>query len=233
LLRALYPIVEPDAGPAVFEALDQLMGLRKRRRRTREQLQLVLRLEQMLKREWRGIEETAAQMLDQAGAHELIPAMRSGLLELHPLVEADSDMSTDSIVGGLVARAGEVLANGATYPLLDDALGDLVRAALSEGLFEVLPRAGVHARQAGAAAGFFEMLPSFPLAHIDEVLDIRKELEGPLTRFRGALAELTTSMEAAAHDEAFAGELRGPVGREGGTSAAGDPRPDRPAQLPS
>jgi hypothetical protein len=34
LLRALYPIVEPDAGPAVFEALDQLMGLRKRRRRT-------------------------------------------------------------------------------------------------------------------------------------------------------------------------------------------------------
>jgi hypothetical protein len=184
------------------------MGLRKRRRRTREQLQLVLRLEQMLKREWHGMEETAAQMLDQAGAHELIPAMRSGLLELHPLVEADSDMSTDSIVGGLVARAGEVLANGATYPLLDDALGDLVRAALSEGLFEVLPRAGVHARQAGAAAGFFEMLPSFPLAHIDEVLDIRKELEGPLTRFRGALAELTTSMEAAAHDEAFAGELR-------------------------
>jgi hypothetical protein len=162
LLRALYPIVEPDAGPAVLEALDQLMGLRKRRRRTREELQLVLRLEQMLNREWHGIEETAAQLLDQAEAHELVPAIRTGLLELHPLVEADSDMSTDSIVGGLVARAGEVLANGATYPLLDDAVGDLVRAALSEGLFEVLPRAGVHARQAGAAVGFFEMLPSFP-----------------------------------------------------------------------
>jgi hypothetical protein len=208
LLRALYPTVEPDAGPAVLETLDQLMGLRKRRRRTQEELRLVLRLEQMLNHEWHGIEETAAQLLDQAGAHELIPAMRAGLLELHPLVEADSDMSTDSIVGGLVARAGEVLANGATYPLLDDAIGDLVRAALSEGLFEVLPRAGVHARQAGAAAGFFEMLPSFPLAHIDVVLDIRKELEGPLTRFRGALAELTASMEAAAHDEAFTGELR-------------------------
>lgn len=208
LLRAFYPIVEPDAGPAVLEALDQLMGLRTRRRRTREELQLVGRLEQMLKREWHGIEETAAQLLEQAGAHELIPAMRAGLLELHPLVEADSDMSTDSLVRGLVARTGEVLADGATYPLLDDALGDLVRAALREGLFEVLPRAGVHARQAGAAAEFFEMLPSFPLARIDEVLDIRRELEGPLTRFRGALAELTASMEAAAHDEAFAEELR-------------------------
>jgi hypothetical protein len=208
LLRAFYPIVEPDAGPAVLEALDQLMGLRTRRRRTREELQLVVRLEQMLKREWHGIEETAAQLLEQAGAHELIPAMRAGLLELHPLVEADSDMSTDSLVRGLVARTGEVLADGATYPLLDDALGDLVRAALREGLFEVLPRAGVHARQAGAAAEFFEMLPSFPLARIDEVLDIRRELEGPLTRFRGALAELTASMEAAAHDEAFAEELR-------------------------
>jgi hypothetical protein len=49
LLRAFYPIVEPDAGPAVLEALDQLMGLRTRRRRTREELQLVVRLEQMLK----------------------------------------------------------------------------------------------------------------------------------------------------------------------------------------
>jgi hypothetical protein len=117
-------------------------------------------------------------------------------------------MSTGSLVKGLVTRVGEVLADGATYPLLDDGLGDLVRAALSEGLFEVLPRAGVHARQAGAAAGFFEMLPSFPLAHIDEVLDIRKELEGPLKRFRGALAELTASMDAGAHDEAFVGELR-------------------------
>jgi hypothetical protein len=108
LLRALYPIVEPDAGPAILDALDQLMDLRKRRRRTREQLQLVLQLEQMLNRQWHGIEETAAQLLDQAEAHELIPAMRAGLLELHPLVGADSDMSTDSIVGGLVARAGEV-----------------------------------------------------------------------------------------------------------------------------
>jgi hypothetical protein len=207
LLRAFFPIVQPEAGPAVLEALDQLMGLRRRRRRTRQELQLVGRLEHLLKLQWHGIEETAAQMLEDAGAHELIPAMRSGLLELHPLVEGDSDMSTDSFVGGLVARAGEVLADGAMYPLLDDALGDLVRAALSEGLFEVLPRAGVHARQAGAAAGFFEMLPSFPLARMDEVLDIRRELEGPLARFRGALAELTASMQAEAHDEAFAGEL--------------------------
>ena len=37
--------------------------------------------------------------------------MRSGLLELHPLVEADSDMSTDSIVGGLVVGLIDNLAS--------------------------------------------------------------------------------------------------------------------------
>jgi hypothetical protein len=176
LLRALVPIIQPEAGPALNETLDQVMRLRRARRRTPEELQLVMRLEHMLKREWQGIEETAAQMLESAGAHELIPAMRSGLLELHPLVEANSDMSGDSVVESLAARAGEVLADGTMYPLLDDAMGDFVRAGLSEGLFEVLPKAGIHARQAGAAAGFFEMLPSFPLARIDEVLDIRREL---------------------------------------------------------
>lgn len=208
LLRAFLPIIQPEAGPALGEALDQLMRLRRGRRRTREELQLVMQLEHLLKREWQGIEETAAQMLEGAGAHELIPAMRSGLLELHPLVEADSDLSDDSLVEGLVARAREVLSSGTMYPLLDDAMGDLVRAGFSEGIFEVLPRAGVHARQAGAAAGFFEMLPTFPLARIDEILDIRRELEGPLLRFRGALAELTVTMEAEAHDEAFSEELR-------------------------
>ena len=208
LLRGFLPIIQPEAGPELDQALDQLIRLRRARRRTREELQLVMQLEHMLKREWQGIEETAAQMLEGAGAHELIPAMRSGFLELHPLVEPDSDWSGDSVVEALVARAGEVLSNGTMYPLLDDAMGDLVRAGLSEGLFEVLPRAGVHARQAGAAAGLFEMLPTFPLARIDEVLDIRRELEGPLLRFRGALAELTASMEAEAHDEVFSEELR-------------------------
>jgi hypothetical protein len=208
LLRAFLPIIQPEAGPALDQALDRLMRLRRARRRTPEELQLVMQLEYMLKQEWRGIEETAAQLLEDAGAHELIPAMRSGILELHPLVEDDSDLSGDSVVEGLVARAGEVLSNGTMYPLLDDAMGEFVRAGLREGLFDVLPRAGVHAQQAGAAAGFFEMLPNFPLARIDEILDIRRELESPLHRFRRALAELTASMEVAAHDEAFSEELR-------------------------
>jgi hypothetical protein len=208
LLRAFFPIVRPEAGSETLGVIDELSRLRKARRRTREELQLVMQLEHMLKHEWRGLEETAARLLEDASAHELIPAMRAGLLELHPLVEANSDIDTDSLVEGLVARAGEVLANNAMYPLLDDTIGDLVRSGLSEGIFEMLPRSGAHARQAGAAAGFFEMLPSFPQAQIDEVLDIRKELENPLVRFRGALAELTITMQAEAHDEDFAEELR-------------------------
>jgi hypothetical protein len=207
-MRAFFPIVRPEAGPEVLEKLDQLAALRKARRRTPDELKLVIQLEHMLKHEWRGIEETAAQLLEDARAHELIPAMRAGLLELHPLVDANSDMSGDSLVEGLVACAGEVLANNSMYPLLDDTMGDVVRSGLSEGIFEMLPRTGAHAKQAGAAAGFFEMLPTFPRAQIDEVLDVRRELENPLIRFRGALAELTISMQAEAHDEDFSEELQ-------------------------
>lgn len=206
-MRTVLPILQPDRGQEFIEAWDGLNQLRRKRHRTPDELRLVIALRQQLKQTWAELAEVIGQLLETAGAHELVPALQSGLLELHPILEAGMSVADDLMIKGLVARTGEVLADSTMYPLFDDAMGDLVRAGLQQGMFTIPPRTGVHARQAGAAAGLFEMLPSFPMAHVDEILDIRAELEGPLVRFRGALAELAVGMQADAHDEGFREEL--------------------------
>jgi hypothetical protein len=205
------PTLRPEDGVELAEQLGELAQLRHRRhQRTPEELALVIRLEQSFKRRWLQMKEIAGQILEEAGAFELVPGLRAGLLELHPLVEPGAEVSDDSLepmLEGLVARTGEVLADRRAYPLFDDGMGDLIRAGLEEGLFELPARTGIHARQAGAAAGLFEELPTFPAAHVDEVLDIRKELDRPLVRFRSALAGLTERMETTAYDAEFREEL--------------------------
>jgi hypothetical protein len=205
-MRSVMPVLNPEQGPELVANLDAFARMRRKRRRTRQELLAVMRVEQGFAREWNRVAEVAGQLLEDAGAYELVPALRSGLLEVHPLVERDSGSNgefDDAVIQGLMARTGEVLADTRAYPLFDDMMGDVVRAGLQEGLFRLPARTRTHARQIGTAAGLFEMLPTFPMAHVEEVLDARRELEITLAQFRGALIELTEVMAADALDEDF------------------------------
>jgi len=205
-MRAVVPVLDPEHGPELVANLDNFTRMRRKRGRTPQELLAVMKVEREFAREWNHVAEVAGQLMEDAGAYELVPALRSGLLEVHPLVERDStpnDDFGDGVIEGLITRTGEVLADTRAYPLFDDMMGDLVRAGLQEGLFRLPSRTRTHARQIGTAAGLFEMLPTFPMAHVEEVLDARRELETTLAQFRGALVELTEAMAAEALDEDF------------------------------
>jgi hypothetical protein len=205
-MRAIMPVMDPEHGRELVANLDNFARMRRKRGRTPQELLAVMKIEQGFAREWNHVAEVAGQLLEDAGAFELVPALRSGLLEVHPLVERDpapNDDFGDGVIEGLIARTGEVLADTRAYPLFDDMMGDLVRAGLQEGLFRLPSRTKTHARQVGTAAGLLEMLPTFPMAHVEEVLDVRRELETTLAQFRGALVELTDAMAAEVLDEDF------------------------------
>jgi hypothetical protein len=46
-------------------------------------------------------------------------------------------------------------------------------------------------------------LPSFEQASIDEIIDIRTELDNPLTRFRGAVIKFSDQIRSASWDQDF------------------------------
>jgi hypothetical protein len=58
-------------------------------------------------------------------------------------------------------------------------------------------------RQAGAASGFLARLPTFPLASMDEIVDIRSELDRPLVRFRSEMVTVAQDLAVDAHSPEF------------------------------
>ena len=202
LLRAVAPVIAPEA----LEGLDLYEELQRKRRRTREEIQAMLQLRRMLASCANEIVEKADELLEAAGAAEIVPALEAGLVSIDPIMR-DGDDGDDAFVRAYTDRLRDLLKEGHAYPLLDDETEGLVRAAVSEGAWELGPAPRRRGKQATAAAHLMERLPAFPEASVAEVLDVRERLRPPLVRFRAAIIEMERLIESAAHDPDFGGEV--------------------------
>jgi hypothetical protein len=219
LLREVGPKLDPYSSEA-FAVYDEL---RSKRRPTQQEIRAMYEFRQMLSAGSSEILAKAREMLTDAGADELVPAIEAGLVTIDPVMQ-EGDAAA-MLVPGIEAAAGlertmdsalansfferlrELLDDPSAYPLFDEQVGDLVRAQVSEGLFEVGAVSRRRGKQASAAAQLIEKLPSFPSASVSEVLDIREELREPLTRFRAAVSEMERLIQSAAHEPDFAAEV--------------------------
>ena len=183
--------------------------LRRRRRRlaSRESV-LLAGLEARLASGGQDMAAKVDELLDDAGAGELAHALELGVLDLHGLGidQADETNLTDTIIGGLANLLAEsVGAASRTFPLFDNDAGGLMRAMVAEGKV-----ADVHAArpsEAAAAGRLIAGLDAFPRAAMDDLLDLRRQLEQPLVRFRSAIAIVTSEFESAAWEVGFDREV--------------------------
>jgi hypothetical protein len=85
---------------------------------------------------------------------------------------------------GVIANS---VSDASTYPLFDELMSRLIGSGIRAGFFTVSESGTIRGKEAGLAAELFKRLPLFEEASIDEILDIRRELERPLVRFRSAM----------------------------------------------
>jgi len=138
--------------------------------------------------------------LAAAGVSELLPAIDAGLLTLAPVEEHDDFFQA------YIDALWSVLGDAQYYPLLDKGIGDLVHAAVREGAFDPSSVGRSRGRQVGAAHEFIARLPTFPAAGMDEIVDVREELRGPLTVFRSEMVRVARDMKHEAFDPSFLAE---------------------------
>jgi hypothetical protein len=144
-------------------------------------------------------------MAKAAGAVGINRAKESGLLTLHSLGETGS---FDDIVNEFLDVVANSVSNGSTYPLFDEQTSGLVRAGIEEGKITVSDKGIDRSKHSRLAAHLFERLPLFDAASVDEILDIRKELERPLVRFRAAMMKFSDDIRSAAWDKDFDSEAQ-------------------------
>ena len=118
------------------------------------------------------------------------------------------------ITAELFRMLSDTVSSGETHPMLDDKAGELVRLGVEAGAIAVSESGRGRGRHAGLASHLLRRLPLFDAASVGEILDIRRELDRPLVRFRGAVIEFSKGMRASGWDPDFAGDAEAILVRE-------------------
>lgn len=143
-------------------------------------------------------------VFESMGASELVAAMRSNVVTVADLGVTPSSTfrpaelregETDGQIWNWIDALTTRLADRRTRLLFDRDAGELVQAMYKAGSIPKSPQGMRLAAQAALGAGFAERLPSFPMAKMDELIDMRSELALPLARYRGAVVRFSKDIE--------------------------------------
>lgn len=207
LLLSLVPVLSktPEDAETQVAAMQMLKHVLAKKRPNKQELLLRAKFQPMLARSWNELRSQVNEMLLLAGMDRLLGVIESGLLELHVFGQSGA-WDNDTIIKEYVAVLQQTISDGSTYPLFDAEAGDLIRVCLKEGKFEVSEAGIARGKHSGLAASLLERLPLFEDASVDELLDIRRELEPYLVRFRSAIITFSEDIKTASWDADFAFE---------------------------
>lgn len=227
-------ISSEDSAKRLLTLWSQYRELSKKKYLNKQELIRKNQFERLLAQNWDQAGDVANKMVKESKIEKLNQAIDLGLLELHTFKDTDTsdaavDFMADSIVRAAsrqenkefkmpssqqndkilqeyVEQVGNAVSNRSTYPLFDEGTGLLVNAGIKANKIKA-PNFGIeHGKQVELAKHLFEYLPSFEDADIDEIIDIRKELDKPLTRFRKAVITFSNDINLASWDEDFLAE---------------------------
>ncbi len=231
LMRRVAPILMAEDDVPEFErSLDEISGYLRASARGASLGDVLLRagLREQFKPMQRQLSEAVRDICTRAGVDQLARARASGLLDIESadpgdafdlLVscirsaklaesgEREDDPHTNRIIDSFVGKLSRHLSSGREYLIFDEPIANLTSAAISEGLFSPAKGPAGRCAQAMTASALMGRLPTFPLATVDEVLDIRKDLAPSLTRFRGAMVTIAKGFASSAWESDFEDEV--------------------------
>jgi hypothetical protein len=154
-----------------------------------------------------GMREVAGRMRAESGASELDVAFRSGLVRYNTRVPISGD--NDAVIAAFTREVKLYLQDPLKFVLLDSLTASLVRSMISEGLVDVPKRSMANAGEALLGTGFLNKLPTLPLATMAQVLEVRDELEDPLTKYRRKVTDLRSHLLTGPFDAHADAEVHG------------------------
>ncbi len=178
---------------------DIVEGLQKKKYRSKAELLALAQAKKTLDQAWEPIVTKVNEIVSTAGAEGLVQAHQAGLLE----VEVYDIGDADAMVKAFFESVGGAVVSGETFPLFDDNTGSLVRAAASEGKLPIGEPGKLRGKVVGLASDMFRRLPLFDTVSMEELLDIRRDLESYLLRFRSAVISYARAIETAQWDTGF------------------------------
>ena len=169
-----------------------------------ESAQQLRELHEMVAEQGSSTKADIEALFEQFGATELVVALRAKVVKVADLGitpaatlrpadirASDTDWQIWNWIDALTSR----LTDRRTRLLFDRDAGNLVQSMYEDGTIPASPQGMRLAAQAALGAGFAERLPAFPMAKMDELIEMRSELALPLARYRGAVVRFSKDIQ--------------------------------------
>lgn len=173
--------------------------IRKKKRLLKNEILLKKKVEATIDQAATATRDTYERLVQDAGGDGLIAAYNSGVVDLKLL----GGNGIREMIHDYFEVVSSAIRSGETFGLFDSETNELVRLAIRDGKLEPTQPGKTGSRQIGLSKEMFSRLPRFDQASIDQIIDIRKELERPLVRFRSAIIGYSREIHTEVWDEDF------------------------------
>jgi hypothetical protein len=126
--------------------------------------------------------QVTEQMRVDSGVAELETVLDQKLVRFNENVTLGED--TDAVIGSFIDELKRYLEDPTRFVLLDATIASLARSLINEGHVRLPVRAVSNASEAVLGTGILARLPAFPAAPLDEVVNLRRDLDEPLGCYR-------------------------------------------------
>lgn len=152
-----------------------------------------------------GLRQLTEQMRVDSGVAELESVLDQKLVRFNDRVTIGDDF--DAVTRAFVDELKRYLQDPTKFVLLDEDIASLARSLIDEGHVRIPARSISNASEAALGTGILARLPAFPSAPLDEIVDLRRDLNEPLSRYRRMVSHLRGDLQTGPFDQDIEAEI--------------------------
>ena len=161
-----------------------------------------IELRNQLKSFIQEIDEKCIELIGGCQVKELGALLASGKVVLKKFEHSLSDV--DGSVSEFFVHLTKSIKS--SFPLFDEASNNLMKSAVEARIINLNESEKRKIIHAGVSDNLIQRLPSFDSASVGEIIDIRKELNDPLIRFRSKVQLYSESIQSVPWNDDFENE---------------------------
>ena len=153
-----------------------------------------------------GLRKLTETMRVDSGLAEIELAVAKKLLRFNDQVPLD--LGSDGVIGAFIDQLKRYLLDPTKFVLLDRAPHHWCDPSVDEGLVRPPQRSVSNASEAVLGTGFINQhVPAFTRPPMDELVDLRNDLDEPLGRYRRKVSSLRSELQTGPFDEHINAEV--------------------------
>lgn len=188
----------------IIENMKLFISLINKKNKTKEEMQLAFQIKSEILNVKKQLKFVIYKELGKENFYEYQKALNLNMVKLNDLrLYNVDDIYNGKIIDNQVEDLFKNLENNEKYPLYDEEMIDIVKKAIDEEKINIKDSSIKNFKNINFTEDLIYRLPTFEYAKIDEIIDIRKELNKYINNFRGAMITYSEKIESEVWDYDF------------------------------